>query len=80
MRGSGCDNIVNALSLDLSQNQLYLGGGFTTAGGQPANYTAKYNLTSGQYSTLGIGKCDWLLIQVLVLCFSYCVSIFVDRM
>ena len=58
MRGSGCNSGVFTLSLDLSRNQLYLGGGFTTAGGQPTNRTAKYNLTSGQYSALGIGKCD----------------------
>ena len=76
MRGSGCDNAVFALSLDLPQNQLYMGGQFSTAGGQAANYIAKYNLTSGQYSALGSGKCVLVVHSSVGFVFLICLSFF----
>ena len=46
---------VWALAVDASQN-LYVGGGFTTAGGVPANYIAKWDGSS--WSALGTGMND----------------------
>lgn len=40
--GSGASRDVYALAADASGN-VYAGGGFTTAGGSPANYVAKWN-------------------------------------
>src|ERR1035437_2835674 len=42
---------VNALAV--SGTNLYAGGGFTTAGGVPANYIAKWN--GGDWSASGLG-------------------------
>src|SRR5262249_55405397 len=41
--GTGLDNVVHALAV--YNNSLYAGGSFTSAGGNPANYIAKWNGT-----------------------------------
>lgn len=50
--GSGMDDQVNALAIDSSGN-LYAGGTFTTAGGVPANYIAKWD--GSTWEALGTG-------------------------
>jgi hypothetical protein len=52
--GSGMDNRVSALAV--SGTDLYAGGYFTTAGGAPANYIAKWDGTT--WSALGSGIGD----------------------
>src|SRR5437867_1290142 len=49
--GSGMNGTVYALAV--SGSDLYAGGGFTTAGGNPANYIAKWN--GSDWSALGSG-------------------------
>ena len=49
--GSGMNNEVDALAV--SGTDLYAGGQFTTAGGVPANYIAKWN--GSVFSPLGLG-------------------------
>ncbi|MFM8442652.1 MAG: hypothetical protein ACKN9W_04820 [Methylococcus sp.] len=49
--GSGLNREVRALAV--AGNDLYVGGLFTTAGGAPANYIAKWN--GSAWSTLGSG-------------------------
>ena len=48
----GVNNYVSATVVDGSDN-LYMGGGFTTAGGNSANYVAKWN--GSAWSALGSG-------------------------
>jgi len=50
--GTGLTNVCRALAVD-SQNNLYAGGDFTTAGGISANYVAKWDGSS--WSALGTG-------------------------
>jgi hypothetical protein len=49
----GTDPSPEVLSLAVSGSDLYVGGDFTTAGGNPANHIAKWNGTS--WSALGAG-------------------------
>ena len=49
--GAGLNGKVNAMVLE--NNKLYVGGEFTTAGGNPANHVAMYDLQSGQWQSLG---------------------------
>jgi hypothetical protein len=60
---SGCCCEVDCLAFDSSGN-LYAGGYFTTAGGGPANYIAKWN--GSAWSALGTGMDD----QVMTLAFD----------
>jgi hypothetical protein len=49
--GTGMNNNVNALTINTPN--LYVGGNFTTAGGNSANYIAQWNGTS--WSAMGTG-------------------------
>ncbi len=55
--GSGANNGVNGdvFVLAASGGNVYAGGGFFLAGGQPANGLARYNVSGAQWSALGIG-------------------------
>jgi hypothetical protein len=53
--GSGVGNVVNAMALYPSTNDLYVGGFFTTAGGSAANYIAMWDTSESSWSTLGTG-------------------------
>ena len=51
--GSGVGGIVFAMAK--SDDTVYIGGAFTSAGGAAANYLAAWSLSDGAYSTLGAG-------------------------
>src|SRR5579872_6053467 len=51
--GSGMNNFAETLLADTTNNVLYAGGVFVTAGGNSANYIAKWN--GSTWSPLGTG-------------------------
>jgi hypothetical protein len=51
---TGGDINVKSVAID-SANNVYIGGSFTTAGGVPANYIAKWNPNTSTWSALGNG-------------------------
>lgn len=51
--GSGVGGIVFAMAK--SDDTVYMGGAFTSAGGAAANYLAAWSPSDGSYSTLGAG-------------------------
>ena len=56
--GSGMGGIVWAMAK--SDDTLYLGGSFTSAGGAAANYVAAWSPSDGAYSTLDSGVNDYV--------------------
>jgi hypothetical protein len=54
--GSGVGEAVYAFAVDSSNQKLYVGGGFTSAGGVSArNYVAVWNISNSTWSALGSG-------------------------
>ena len=51
---TGANIGVNSVAID-SVNNVYIGGSFTTAGGVPVNYIAKWNPNTSIWSALGSG-------------------------
>ncbi len=51
---NGVNNQVSAMAVD-GQGNLYVGGGFSSAGGVSANRVARYNPTTNSWSALGTG-------------------------
>jgi len=51
---NGLNNQVSAMAVD-GQGNLYVGGGFSSAGGVSANRVALYNPTTNSWSALGTG-------------------------
>ncbi len=60
--GSGSSNGVSGFSnsrvyaLAVMGSELYVGGGFTFAGGMSANYVARFNTSTNTWSSLGSGS------------------------
>ena len=53
--GAGVNNAVLAMAFSSTSPTLYVGGGFTSAGGNTANYIATYNTNTHAWSALGTG-------------------------
>jgi hypothetical protein len=51
---NGVNNVVNALAV--VDNEVYVGGNFTSAGGVSANRVARFNTQTNTWSTLGTGS------------------------
>ncbi len=70
--GTGTNNGVNSTvtTLAVSGDDLFVGGLFTQAGGQTANYVARYNLTTDTWSSLGTGSSNGVGPAVNVLAVS----------
>jgi N-acetylneuraminic acid mutarotase len=51
---NGVNDYVNALAV--VGNEVFVGGGFTSAGGVSANYVARYNTQTNTWSSLGTGS------------------------
>jgi hypothetical protein len=49
--GNGVNSVVNALAV--VGNEVFVGGGFTSAGGMSANRVARFNTQTNTWSTLG---------------------------
>jgi len=60
--GNGVNGNVNALAV--VGNEVYVGGGFISAGGVSANYVARFNTLTNTWSALGTGSSngvnDWV--------------------
>jgi hypothetical protein len=57
--GTGSQNGVNGwgvYALAVSGNEVYVGGGFTSAGGVSARYVARFNTLTNTWSSLGTGS------------------------
>ena len=54
--GDGVNDFVSAMAI--YNGALYIGGGFTVAGGVPANYFASWILSSSTWSAVGGGTSD----------------------
>jgi hypothetical protein len=56
--GTGSSNGVNGVvaALAVVGNEVFVGGGFTSAGGVSANYVARFNTQTNTWSSLGTGS------------------------
>ena len=53
---SGINAIATSLALDSTNNLLYVGGQFTSAGGVTVNYIAKWNVATSSWSPVDFGS------------------------
>jgi hypothetical protein len=58
--GSGMNSQVNAIAISPNGADVYVGGGFTRAGGIPTNYVARWNAATGAWSALGSGVSSYV--------------------
>jgi hypothetical protein len=52
---NGTNNIIESIAISPDGQNIYASGYFTSAGGIPANYIAKWNTTTSRWSSLGTG-------------------------